>query len=95
MEDRATTEMEQVSEPADRDLLTNEGLPRTRPDRHQAIHLGGVETEPGGLAHNDEMEKRLAAQRVHRASQSNKSQKNKGQSSKGVPNPSLLMAVNL
>jgi hypothetical protein len=74
MEDCAMTEMVQVSEPADGDLSPGKELAGA----HQTMHLCGGETEPGGLAHNDEM-RRLAARRVRRASQSNK-----GQSSKGV-----------
>lgn len=72
MEDRATTEMEQGSEPADGDLLPGKGPAGTHPDRHHGMHLVGGETEPGGLAHNDEMEKDGGAMRAQSFSEQQK-----------------------
>jgi hypothetical protein len=85
MEDRATTEMERAIEPADGDLLSSKELAGA----HQTMHLCGGETEPGGLAHNDEMEKAGGAARAQSFSEQQGAEQQRG------TNPSLLMAVNL
>jgi hypothetical protein len=85
MEDCAMTEMVQVSEPADGDLSPGKELAGA----HQTMHLCGGETEPGGLAHNDEMEKAGGAARAQSFSEQQGSEQQRG------TNPSLLMAVNL
>jgi periplasmic protein TonB len=74
MEDRVTTEMEQVSEPVDGDLLPGKALPL----RHQGMHLVRGETEPGGLAHNDEMERDGGAMRAQVFSEKQGSEQQRG-----------------
>jgi protein TonB len=74
MEDRATAEMAQAIEPADGDLLTSKELAWA----HQGIHPGGGETEPGAVAHNDEMEKAGGAMRAQGFSEQQGSEQQRG-----------------
>ncbi len=51
---------------------------------HQAIHLVGGETEPGGLAHNDEMEKTGGAMRAQSFSEKQRSEQQGSEQQRGT-----------